>query len=828
MKKPQLLFLAGWLGLTSLAQLAQAQTLDPGFARPTLYSPGFVYSALEQPDGRKVLTGSFARVSGTATSSVVRLNADGTIDAAFQQNLGATSNVYRVDRQSNGQLLLTSFTTTATLMAGGISRNTILRLNADGTGDATFDAGAGTNTASSGSSVDFSLPLPNGQVLATGGFNSFNGTPANNIVRLNATGSIDATFNPGTGPDDYIGTSALLPSGKYLIAGYFSSYNGVTNPAVARLNADGSPDRTFASALPTGSSVDNFAVQPDGRIVVAGYFPYATVTNGLLRLNADGSLDNTFNSSATPGSAVYSYYGHGIEIQPDGKILTAKHDGTANLPIARLNSNGTPDASFAPAISSFNLYSMTLLANGKVLAAGRGSQFGSRPNNGLLQLNTDGTLDPSFLPSFQSVGVIGNVVRQADGKLIVSGNFSEVSGQPVNLLARFNPDGTLDATYIGGATLLSMPQDLALQADGRLLVLYSNSVQRLLVSGAADNSFAGNSLNFSSATADRLLVQPDGRILVAGQPLNSSYPAIVRLLADGSQDGSFSPAFGSGVDRMSVIRTLALQADGRIVVAGTFVPATGTSSSVVRRLDAGGAFDATYSSTTILSGIAAGTVNSIALQADGKAVVGGQFSNVGANVARLTTTGTLDATFAGPSFASGSVSKVLIQPNGRILLGGLFTSVSLPANLARLLATGAADASFAATAVPSSTVRALLVQPDGSIVAGGNFITVNGQPAGGLARIIVPNVLAALASTAVAARTEAWPVPAHTTLTVAPDASAHPQALDLIDGLGRLVRHQEFSTAAPAQLALENLPVGTYLLRVTYAEGVVTRRVQVQ
>lgn len=828
MKKSQLLFLAGWLGIANLAPAAQAQTLDAAFNRPSLYAGGLAYSATEQPDGKKVVTGAFIRVNGAATSSLVRLNANGTVDAAFQQNLGTASPVYRVALQSNGQLLLTSFTTTTPLTAGGISRNTILRLNADGTGDASFNAGTGTNTATSGSSVDFSLPLPNGQVLATGSFDSFNGVPANNIVRLTSTGGIDATFNPGSGPDDYISTSALLPSGKYLIAGYLTSYNGLSRNAIVRLNTDGSADTTFNPDLPTGSGIDNFTVQPDGRILVAGSFGLAGTSYTLLRLNADGTRDNTFTGNTTP---IYSYYGNAVEVQADGKILVARRDGTTTLPVARLNSNGTPDASFAPSVTGFNFFSLTLLASGKLLVAGRAMALGNIPNSAVLQLNTNGSLDTSFQPSFQTTGAIANVVRQADGKLIASGSFSEVNGQAVNALVRFNADGTVDGTYTGTSALQNTPTDLALQPDGRLLVAYPTTVQRLLATGSNDNSFANSTLTMTGGSTNRLLLQPDGRILVGGQAPAANYPAIVRLQNNGTLDGSFSAALGAGTARMSIVRALALQPDGRIVVAGTYAPTTGPALSTVRRLESTGTFDLAYTGPTLLfnNSSTSSFVNSVALQADGAAVIGGLFNNIGSNVARLTTTGAQDASFAAPAFATGSVSKVLIQPNGRILLGGLFASSFLPSNLARVLSTGAADASYAATAVPNSTVRALLIQPDGGIVAGGSFNAVSGQLTAGLARIIASNVLAVQAPAAVAARTEAWPVPAHEQLNVQTDARAHAQTLDLVDVLGRVVRHADLRAGtSAATLRCDNLPAGTYLLRVSYAEGMVARRVQIQ
>ena len=98
-----------------------------------------------------------------------------------------------------------------------------------------------------------------------------------------------------------------------------------------------------------------------------------------------------------------------------------------------------------------------------------------------------------------------------------------------------------------------------------------------------------------------------------------------------------------------------------------------------------------------------------------------------------------------------------------------------------------------------------------------------------MARIVANNVLAVAAPASVVAHTEAWPVPAHEQLNVQTDGSAHAQTLDLVDMLGRVVRHTDLRAGTTAAtLVCDNLPVGTYLLRVTYAEGVVARRVQVQ
>ena len=174
--------------------------------------------------------------------------------------------------------------------------------------------------------------------------------------------------------------------------------------------------------------------------------------------------------------------------------------------------------------------------------------------------------------------------------------------------------------------------------------------------------------------------------------------------------------------------------------------------------------------------------------------------------------------------------SLALQPNGRVLLGGNFTSAGASASLnyvARVLGDGQDDASFANTAAPNNQVRALLVQPDGAIVLAGGFTAVAGQPRVSVARITAPNVLAVAAPAAVVARTAAWPVPAHGRLHVAPDASAHPLTVELLDAVGRAVRAQPAS-APELTLDVEGLPAGVYLLRVNYAAGSVSRRVVVE
>jgi uncharacterized delta-60 repeat protein len=840
MKLP-LLLITGWFLLPAISLPAAAQSLDPAFSTPSIYAPSGVSSTAEQPDGKLVIAGNFTRIGGSAASHISRLNANGTLDAAFQQNVGTTQQAYELWLLSTGKLLVSSGG--GDLTAGGLTKPGLLRLNADGSGDATFDIGTGPT----GEIVylDEALPLPNGQTIVVGSFEAFNGIQAHGIVRLNANGTVDQSFNSGSGiAGGYaeLSTVVPLPNGKFLIGGGFTSYNGIPCNGLARLNSDGSFDPTFSTSLGVQTDIINIVVQPDGKILLSGpsYFSNAgtsTTPQGLVRLLPSGAVDSGFTPPAFAPYDVYSFSGSSMQLQADGKILllnSADMASTGVNHLARLNSNGTVDASYQVGTGpNSSPTTIQLLANGRLLVAGYFNNFNGTLDRPLLQVAPNGTVEPSFQPLIQASGSIRDIVRQTDGKLIAGGYFSEINGQAVRRLARFNTNGTLDATFVPGTSLNGNVTSLALQPDGRLLVTDAAVVQRRLTNGSLDNSFAPP--NFSGSSLAKLILQPDGRLLVGGSTVRSNNTFIasglIRLQDNGSPDASFATN-SAGAGQQTAFQGMALQSNGKILVAGAYQP-TSTSPTIrtVLRLESTGSVDATFANTVFTDGLFTPILTSLLVQPDGKVLVGGRFKAYGAtariNLARLNADGSPDAGFVPPTITN-TVNTIALQPNNRVLIGGLFNGGVLPGLLARLLPDGQADASFGTTAVPNSTVNTLLIQPDGAIVVGGAFTTINGQPAMALARLTASNVLHVAAPRAVAERTQAWPVPAHATLHVAPDASAHAQSLDLLDALGRRVRHQELTGAAPASLSLEALPAGTYLLRVTYAEGLVMRRIQVK
>ncbi|MFH0865697.1 MAG: delta-60 repeat domain-containing protein, partial [Bacteroidota bacterium] len=166
---------------------------------------GFVYTSSIQSDGKIIIGGNFNYYNGTAMNRIARLNADGSLDGAFNVGTGANGVVETISIQSDGKIIIGG----GFSFYNGTARARIARLNADGTLDNTFTIGTGANDAVETSSIQ-----SDGKIIIGGRFTTYNGTARNRIARLNADGSLDAAFNPGTGANDDVQTSSIQSDGK--------------------------------------------------------------------------------------------------------------------------------------------------------------------------------------------------------------------------------------------------------------------------------------------------------------------------------------------------------------------------------------------------------------------------------------------------------------------------------------------------------------------------------------------------------------------------------------------------------------------------------------
>ena len=715
-----------------------------------------------QPDGKLVLAGT----SGTPGDfSVVRLNADGSLDPTFDGDgraavdFGGTDQAFAVARQADGKLVVVGQSSVDNDVA-------VARLNPDGSLDDEFDGDGKKRFGYAGYDGAQAVAVqPDGKIVIAG-FGGPDTVLA--VTRLNPDGSFDTGFDgDGTSGADFGGSDsatavALQPDGKILVSGTTSEPNTwfTGDFAIARFKPDGSLDTTFNF---DGKTTINFggwdgayaaALQSNGKIVLAGFGAGDSLNVAVARLNADGSRDTSFDGDGkkTFGGGV----GRAVLLQPDGKLVIA---GYANLDFAawRLNANGSVDTTFdgdgAAAVDfaggSDTGITAALAPSGKLLVAG----ITDPGKTAVMRLNANGALDLTYGGDAQRIlDYGGNDVAQAvlvqpDGRLVVAGTGSPDGDVEVT---RLNATGTLDAGFGAGGTsavdfgAFDEGYAIARQADGKLVVAGHVSanddvaVARLNPDGSPDATFGGDGRRILDYGlwdyARAVLVQPNGKIVLVGDGGAGHDLEIARLNADGSTDLGFGfngtvavdlggNEFGFGA---------ALQRDGKIVVAGT---TTVNFDAAVVRLNANGSLDTTFDGDgrkTFGFGDYDGA-RAVVVQPDGKLDVAG-FGGAGTTfmVTRLNANGSFDTSFDGDGSAAiefGGFDQpysAALQANGKLVVAGYTTSNGGDTAVARLNPNGSPDATFSGDGKTTyddgsglNFANAVALQANGRIVLAG-------------------------------------------------------------------------------------------------------------
>jgi uncharacterized delta-60 repeat protein len=552
------------------------------------------------------------------------------------------------------------------------------------------------------------------------------------VTRLNADGSVDRIFdsvvlNRGDGK------LVLQPDGKILVLSVSIFAGGVNRGGLVRLNADGTLDTSFnpVGIIYAGAAV----IQPDGRIIVGALIydtSQGTNRGATFRLNTDGSLDQSFTRFVN----TFSYDApETLALQADGKILIG-YGRSSVARIQRINSDGTLDTVFSnnlPSSSgSGSLYQTTSIliqSDGRIIIGG----------SGVLRLNSDGTPDFAY-PAYSAYGgyIVFRMIRQPDDKIIIGGNgwYGNPLPSPMKkLLTRINPDGTQDATFnamtnedFGFGTIIP----LALRPNGTILVngvLTQGNVHReglfsLNPNGTIDQTFTPDG-TFVDGVVSTLKAQPDGKILVAGYfALVNNFPAngLARLNPDGSADTGFSFPAEITIFSQNFILPIAIafQADGKILVGGNF-RYNAQNNYGVFRLNQNGSLDSSFTPSvfTPTPNYPLPGVTGIAVQADGKILVGGVFQNYANsgrnNLVRLNPDGSVDASYP---ITSGGIYKMLIQPGGKIVISGSVTENGNTRTNPRLNTDGTIDPTFN---MPTDVGGLYAVAPDGKLATSGLF-----------------------------------------------------------------------------------------------------------
>ncbi len=402
--------------------------------------------------------------------------------------------------------------------------------------------------------------------------------------------------------------------------------------------------------------------------VVLGLWASVTTTHA-----APGSLDLTFGSGngkvIQPISTNADDNAHAMVIQPDGKIVVVGACGTTtsrDFCVARFEPSGALDDTFSGdgkvitqvGTGNSDAYAVAIQADGKIVVAGQCGNVGTR-DFCLVRYNPNGTVNANFGDNGQVITAVGSgddaaesMAIQSDGKIVVAGT-CRLGSNDAFCVARYNPDGSLDDTFSSNGTVLTsvtadddVGRAVAIQSDGKIVVAgycgdtsvsVAYCAARYLSNGDLDDSFdfdgkvtasIGNFLDVASAIA----LQADGKMLIAGTTtLTTGDPAFsaIRVNPFGSLDTSFSAngrlsfSIGAGDD---LGKSVAIQPDGKVVIAGTCAVAS-SFDFCVARLNSDGTLDNTFSvngsTITPISANAEDRVAGMALDGDGNIVVSG-------------------------------------------------------------------------------------------------------------------------------------------------------------------------------------------------------------
>lgn len=799
----------------------------------------FVNALVLLPDERVLAAGEFARPGNPITDRVALFDIDGSRDRDFDmEDEVPNASVYTLALQEDGKVIIGGVFT----QIGNEEFNGLARLDRFGLIDGSFQVGAGVGGAAP--AVYEVVIQPDGKVILAGAFESYDGATSVALARLNANGSLDSQFNLGSGisSDDptfngpWVSRVRLQPDGKILISGQFTEIDGVAHRNVARLNADGSVDASFSAGLgATGpaASVEALAVQPDGKILIGGDFDSVdgNPINAIARLNADGTLDTSFDpgrgvegEDRSTGASVPGLVTD-IQVLEDGKILVSGNfetiDEFGRRGIGKLLPNGRLDGTFGPYFGTTyrdaegyqeyeTVTAVAVQSDGKIITGG--------------VYEFDGGINPVRLNRLLSRNETANSV-EFDLPVISVAESSETVEVPVVRRGESSQPFTVDYFVIGGSATAG--EDYVL--SGGTLSFEALETQKFIEIEVIDDTdpeenevielgirnasngvgfgapaisrveiidrtrpgnvdlnfgqvfipFAANPVSFRPVTD--LEIQDDGRILVAGYYTFINFDdraGLARFEWDGSLDDSYNPTVGpdefilefvqmglqpdgnlvgglrnvrqltpAGVSNpefntgVSFATTLSVAADGKVVISDNFLdPATGDELNEVVRFSPDGTIDSSFVPAALNDwGMTSLTT------ADGKVVVGGWFTQVNGvehnHVVRLNENGARDITFDIGTGVEGVSPPVVLalaeQADGKLLVAGefgLFDGIPR-SHLVRLNVDGSVDESFDTGVGPNAWVEALAVQDDGRILIGGAFSRVDGILSDGIARL---------------------------------------------------------------------------------------------
>lgn len=427
---------------------------------------------------------------------------------------------------------------------------------------------------------------------------------------------------------------------------------------------------------------------------------YAGTSDGFFYISSNSGVSFAPTTVSANGLTAVN----GIACSSDGlKVFTTAQEGITS---ANAGPNGTVNA-------------LAVQTDGKIVLGGAFTTYDGTSSVRVARISNAGILDATFTTNIGTGanGVVTSVVVQpSDQKILVAGFFTAFNGTTVNRICRLNTDGTLDSTFTTniGAAANAVINAVAVNATDGTIILGGaftafngtsiNRVARLSSAGVFDTTFATNVSTAASDGIACVIIQPsDGKIVLGGYFATfhgTAVYCIIRLNTDGTNDTGFVPNIGTGV--IYAVNSMAIQSNGKIVIGGLFyTPFSTTYTSNAIRLNTDGTTDATFLSS--IGGSVNAQILAVAVQAsDQKILLSGGFTTFNAtatySVVRLNTDGTTDTTFVTNTgtASNNEIHAMALQTDNRILLGGAFTAFNgLTANeIIRIDPDGTRDLTF--------------------------------------------------------------------------------------------------------------------------------------
>lgn len=750
---------------------------------------GSTSSIAERPDGRIIAAGDFWTYNGAQCPGVAQLLPDGQRDPDFGLSLPpGYGPVWRSALLPDGGFLLVC----GAPPGASVMPYALLRYSADDELDPDFQAIAS-------SIISSVVPLPDGRIAIAGYFTSVSGALASRVAILQPDGSIDAGFDMSNGPNNRVRVVLPLPDGSFLIGGDFTAVNGVARKGLARLFGDGALDAAFDPMISTTGAntyVNALARDENGRVIVGGAFSFSsqTVADHIVRLLPDGSLDPSFGNGEGPNGEV--------------RVVTQRTNGSwvigggfseyAGVPcsgLVALLPDGALDTGFDAHLgheAGSIVYCITQAGNGDLLIGGRFTEVQGRFRIGLTRLDANGAALTGFNPGRGSGGLIMGMVRMANERIAIAGDFISFNDMPRQYLAFLTEDGDLHPVFNGGSGPNAAVEQLVALPDGRLFLAGRfNRYNGVPVPGlAVVDAFGALDVSvvfpepplpttnqFTSAVA---LI--DGSIVVASTydlAQGESMTNLSRYLPDGSLDAAFTPV----TPIYGEVYSMAQQADGRLILGGTHRFGSASAPLGIIRLLPNGNVDHTFN---VGSGVGpAGSAGVMALAAlpDGRLILGGFFGSYRGSPANgivcVNSDGSPCEGFSTLGIESGAVElpailSIVPLPDGRLVLSGWFnTFAGAPHHsVAIAMPDGTHDPSFTVGAGPEYPsipwVNQVLVTAGGDYIISGLFHRFNGQSKHRIARLLGGGGVGFPESTGPSGATRLWPNPVEHRLFVDP------------------------------------------------------------